>query len=136
MYLDRQMETRQGDWMLLPVTVEQISLQHGPTFLLAVSVGLRLVLVVSVAVVPGGSVRFPRPQTDPAEVRLAGLVLADHVIAAAVLLDGGVTLETIRGYLHNHVKDHITVGHSFVLAEIQLLVSLSSSHFLIHFLMR
>ena len=80
--------------------------------------------------------RFPRPQTDPAEVRLAGLVLADHVIAAAVLLDGGVTLETIRGYLHHHVKDHITVGHSFVLAEIQLLVSLSSSHFLIHFLMR
>ena len=136
MYLGQTDVDQTRDWMLLPVTVEQISLQHGPTFLLAVSVGLRLVLVVSVAVVPGRAVRFPRPQTDPAEVRLAGLVLADHVIAATVLLDGGVTLETIRGYLHHHVKDHITVGHSFVLAEIQLLVSLSSSHFLIHFLMR
>ena len=119
-----------------PVTVEQVSLEHRPALLLAVSVILGLVLIISVTVVPGGAMRFPRPQTDPAEVRLAGLVLADHVIAAAVLLDGGVTLETIRGYLHNHVKDHITVGHSFVLAEIQLLVSLSSSHFLIHFLMR
>ena len=36
--------------------------------------------------------RFPGSQTDPAEVRLASLVLADHVVAAPVLLYGGVTL--------------------------------------------
>ena len=77
---------------LLPVTVEQVSLEHGPALLLVVSVGLGLVLVVSVTVVPGGAVRFPGAQTDPAEVCLASLVLADHVVAAAVLLDGGVAL--------------------------------------------
>ena len=92
MYLGQTDGDQTRDWMLLPVTVEQISLQHGPTFLLAVSVGLRLVLVVSVAVVPGGSVRFPGSQTDPAEVCLASLVLADHVVAASVPLYGGVTL--------------------------------------------
>ena len=29
--------------------------------------------------------RLPGPQADPAEVRLAALVLANHVVAAAVL---------------------------------------------------
>ena len=85
--------------------------------------------------------RLPGPQADPAEVGLASLVLADHVVAPAVLLDGGVTLRNgiiIIGLpsLLQTRADHLTVGHSLVLAEIQLLVSLSSSHFLIHFLMR
>ena len=41
--------------------------------------------------------RFPWAQTDPAEVRLAGLVLADHVVAAPVLLDDGVAGGTLLG---------------------------------------
>ena len=49
--------------------------------------------MLPVAVVPGGAVRFPGSQTDPAEVCLASLVLADHVVAATVLLYGGVTLQ-------------------------------------------
>lgn len=36
--------------------------------------------------------RLPGPQTDPAEVGLAVLVLAYHVVAAAILLDGYVAL--------------------------------------------
>ena len=51
--------------------------------------------MLPVAVVPGGAVRFPGSQTDPAEVCLASLVLADHVVAATVLLYGGVTLQRI-----------------------------------------
>ena len=39
--------------------------------------------------------RGPGAKTDPAEVRLAALVLALHVVAAAVLLDGGATLGTL-----------------------------------------
>ena len=39
--------------------------------------------------------RSPGAKTDPAEVRLAALVLALHVVAAAVLLDGGATLGTL-----------------------------------------
>ena len=39
--------------------------------------------------------RSPGAKTDPTEVRLAALVLALHVVAAAVLLDGGATLGTL-----------------------------------------
>lgn len=39
--------------------------------------------------------RLPRPQAHPAEVRLAVLVLADHVVTAAVLLDGDVATRTL-----------------------------------------
>ena len=35
---------------------------------------------------------FPRPQTDPAKVRLAVLVFANHVITATILLYRHVTL--------------------------------------------
>ena len=79
--------------LLLPVTVEEISLQQGPTLLLAGPIVFRFIFVVSVAVVPRRSVGLPGSQTDPAEVRLASLVLADHVVAATVLLYGGVTLQ-------------------------------------------
>ena len=40
---------------------------------------------------------LPGSQAHPAEVRLAGLVLADHVVAAAVLLDGGAALGALLG---------------------------------------
>ena len=77
---------------MLPVTVEEISLQQRPTLLLAGPIVFRLIFVVSVAVIPRRSVGLPGSQADPAEVRLASLVLADHVVAPSVLLYGGVTL--------------------------------------------
>jgi len=40
---------------------------------------------------------LPRSQTHPAEVSLAGLVLADHVIATSVLLDCSSALGTLLG---------------------------------------
>lgn len=39
--------------------------------------------------------RRPRTKTHPAEVGFARLVLADHVIAAAIFLDRHVTLGTL-----------------------------------------
>ena len=41
--------------------------------------------------------RFPGSQADPAEVGLASLVLADHVVAAPVLLYGGVAGGALLG---------------------------------------
>ena len=81
-----------------PVTVEQVSLEHRPALLLAVSVILGLVLIISVTVVPGGAMGLPGAKTHPAKVRLAGLILAYHVVAAAVLLDGGVALNVTERY--------------------------------------
>ena len=40
---------------------------------------------------------LPRAQTHPAEFGATRLILADHVIAAAVLLDGHVALGTLFG---------------------------------------
>ena len=42
--------------------------------------------------------RLPGPQTDPAEVGLAALVLANHVVAAAVLQ--GVKFREQQSRLH------------------------------------
>lgn len=50
-----------------------------------------------VAVVPRAAMRLPRSQTHPTEVSFASLVLTNHVIAAPVLLNGGVTLGTLLG---------------------------------------
>lgn len=77
------------------VAVEQIALQRCPGPLLRVAGRFRFVLVVPVTVVPAAAVRLPGPEADPAEVRLAVLVLANHVVAAAVLLDGHVALRTL-----------------------------------------
>ena len=41
--------------------------------------------------------RLPGSKADPAELRLATLILADHVVATAVLLDDGLTLRTLLG---------------------------------------
>ena len=48
-----------------------------------------------VTVVPGCGVGSPGAKADPAEVSLAALVLALHVVAAPVLLDGGAALGTL-----------------------------------------
>merc|ERR1712093_872009 len=52
-----------------------------------------LLVVVPVAVVPAGAVRRPLSHADPAELVLA--LLACHVIAAAVLLDGRLALRAL-----------------------------------------
>ena len=39
--------------------------------------------------------RFPRSKTHPTEVSFASLVLADHMIAASILLYGGTALGTL-----------------------------------------
>ena len=41
--------------------------------------------------------RLPRTQTHPAKLRLAALVLADHVVAATVLLDRRPTFGALLG---------------------------------------
>lgn len=69
------------------VAVEQVALQRRPRPLLSVASCLRFVFIVPVTVVPAATVRFPGPEADPAEVCLAVLVLAHHVVAATVLLD-------------------------------------------------
>lgn len=56
---------------------------------------LKFHLSVPVAIIPAATVRLPRPEADPAEVGLAVLVLANHVVTAAVLLDGHVALRTL-----------------------------------------
>jgi len=40
---------------------------------------------------------LPWSQTHPAEVRLAALILANHVIATSILLNGSPTLGTLLG---------------------------------------
>ena len=40
---------------------------------------------------------LPGSKAHPAELSLAALVLADHVVAASILLDGGATLGALLG---------------------------------------
>ena len=47
--------------------------------------------------------RLPWAQAHPAKVRLTGLILANHVVAAAVLLYGGVTLGALLGVCRDPV---------------------------------
>lgn len=79
----------------LPIAIKQISLQCRSRFLLRVPRRLCLVLIIPIAVIPRTPVGLPWSQAHPAEVRLAVLVLADHVVAAAVLLDGDVAARAL-----------------------------------------
>ena len=45
--------------------------------------------------VPACSMSVPRSETHPTELSLAGMVAADHVIAASTLFNGGMTLGTL-----------------------------------------
>lgn len=79
----------------VPIAVEKVALQRGPRPLLGVAGRPRLVFVVPIAAVPRAAVRLPRPKAHPAKVRFAVLILAHHVIAAAVLLDRHVAFGTL-----------------------------------------
>jgi len=81
----------------VPVAIEEIPLQGAPTLLLVIPVDPGLVLVIPVTIVPGACVWLPGSQTHPAEVGLARLILANHVIASSVLLYGSPTLWALLG---------------------------------------
>jgi len=79
------------------VAVEEVALEGGSAGLLVVTVALRLVLVIPVAVVPGATMGLPGSKAHPAEIGLAALVFADHVVAPSILLDGSSTLWALLG---------------------------------------
>lgn len=68
-----------------------------PRLLLSIARLLGIVLIEPIAIIPRGSMWLPGPETHPAELGSARLILAYHVIAAAVLLDGDVALGTLLG---------------------------------------
>lgn len=51
--------------------------------------------ILPVTVIPAATVRFPGPEAHPAEVGLAVLVLANHVVTAAIFLNGHVAFRTL-----------------------------------------
>ena len=85
------------------VAVEQVPLQILPRSLLSSPGRFSRFLVEVVAVVPGGTVGLPRSKAHPAKVVLARQVLANHVVAATVLLDDGLALGTLLGVGRNPI---------------------------------
>jgi len=81
----------------VPVAVEEVPLQGTPALLLVVPINSCLVFIIPVTIVPGAGVWLPWSQTHPAKVRLARLVLANHVVASSVLLYGSSTLRALLG---------------------------------------
>lgn len=87
---------------------------------------------VPVTIIPATAVRFPGPEADPAEVGLAVLVLAHHVIAAAILLDGHVALGTllrVRGYPVGRLRIVVTFLYKPLI--VQILVQKKCERFLL-----
>ena len=101
---------------------------------------------------PWWSVWFPRAQTDPTEIWFTRLVFTHHVVATTIFFYCGswkrknnrlvfkfkprpCKSENVHSRLI-HIVHLPHFGHSLVLAEIQFDVSESSSHFLIHFLIK
>ena len=81
--------------------------------------------LLPVTVVPGGCVWSPGSEADPAEVGLAALVLAFHVVATPVLLDSGAALGTLLRVCRQPVA-RLTV----VLALLQPLLDQDAVHLL------
>lgn len=100
------------------IAVEQVSLKGRAKLLLMIASSFCLHLVVAIAVVPAAAVRLPRTQANPTEVCLAILILAYHVIAAAVLLDGDVALGALLGVGGNPVgRLRVVVAFFYPLAQ-------------------
>lgn len=68
-----------------------------PRLFLSIARLFGIVLIEPIAIIPRGSMWLPRPETHPTELGSARLILAYHVVAAAVLLDGDVALGTLFG---------------------------------------
>lgn len=102
------------------IAVEQVPLQGRSRLFLCVTGRFGLVLIVTVAVVPRAAVRLPRTKAHPTEVRFAVLIFTnlqksctadevvwantDHVIATAVLFDGGIAFGAFLGVGGNPVR--------------------------------
>jgi hypothetical protein len=79
------------------IAVVQIALESVTRLFLRVARLFSVVLVEAIAVVPRGAVRLPRATTHPAKFGATRLILANHVITSAILLDCDVTLGTLLG---------------------------------------
>lgn len=66
-----------------------------PRLLLSIARLLGIVLIEPIAIIPRGSMWLPWSETHPAELGSTRLILAYHVVAAAVLFDGDVALGTL-----------------------------------------
>lgn len=71
--------------IVITLVVVKITLKSFARTILFIASLLRVVLIETITIVPGRTVRLPRAQTHPAEIILARLILADDVIATAVL---------------------------------------------------
>eukprot|EP00123_Amoebidium_parasiticum_P016905 comp23632_c1_seq1/m.40283 comp23632_c1_seq1/g.40283 ORF comp23632_c1_seq1/g.40283 comp23632_c1_seq1/m.40283 type:complete len:377 (+) comp23632_c1_seq1:204-1334(+) len=77
----------------IAVVVVQVALKgHARMARLLCLVCAILLLVKAVAVVPAAAVRLPRPHAHPAELVLARLASACHVVAATIFFDGRLAL--------------------------------------------
>lgn len=85
------------------IAIEKVTQQGRSGLFLAFSSLFGLLLVVSVTIVPGRSVRLPRSQANPAKVSFASLVFANHVIAATIFFNDGATSRTLFGVGRNPV---------------------------------
>lgn len=52
-------------------------------------------LCLPVTIVPATAVRFPGAETHPAKVRLAVLILTDHMVTATILFYRNIALRTL-----------------------------------------
>jgi len=62
-----------------------------------------LLLIEAITAVPGRTMWLPGSQAHPAEIIAAGWILADHVIAATILLNGHIAFGTLLGVLGNPI---------------------------------
>ena len=85
----------------IAVVVVQVSLQRHPRLSLGVSgIGAAL-LLEPVAIVPTGTMLRPQPHAHPAELIFA--LPARHVVATAVLFNGGVAFGALLGVCGNPI---------------------------------
>lgn len=66
-------------------------------FLLCISGLFGVVFVKPIAVVPRRAVGLPRAQAHPAKLGAASLIFTNHVVTAAVFLDGHVAFRAFFG---------------------------------------
>lgn len=71
---------------ILPVAIEQVSLQCCTRLFLGISRSFGFIFIIPVTIIPGATVRFPRPQTYPTEVCFTVLVFTHHMITTTILL--------------------------------------------------
>jgi len=87
----------------ISVVIVQISGHRRAILLLGQSGLFGLLLVEAIAAVPGRTMWLPGSQAHPAEIIAAGWILADHVIAATILLNGHITFRALFGVLGNPI---------------------------------